>query len=290
MYKKIITKCKKIANKEQIQLRQTYSRTLKKLSYQQRFRKSKKNQSLARKADKKIKTISGRLVRDIERKLSPMQMRKYAAELELYNQVLRQKKDDKNKVYSLHEPHVECISKGKAHKRYEFGSKASIIIGKESGIIYGALNIDKNKYDGHTLPIVLEQFERINGYEPSRAIVDLGYRGVKQIGSTLIITPQSGKGKTEYQKRKLKHDHRRRASIEGKISHIKHNCRLGRNYYKGIIGDNINVLWAAVGANLRRCMNLYKKKLNSFLSYFLRGLDSMLFNFEDLYKLLLISK
>jgi IS5 family transposase len=276
LYKKIITKCKGIAEEEQIQLRQTYSRTIKRLSYQQRFRKSKKHQSLARKADKRIKTISGRLVRELERKLSPSEMSKYSTEIELYKQVLRQKKDDKNKVYSLHEPHVECISKGKAHKRYEFGSKVSIIIGKRHGIIYGALNIENNDYDGHTLPAALEQFKRINGYEPSRAIVDLGYRGIKQIGSTQIITPQTGKGKTNYQKRRLKQDHRRRASIEGKISHIKHDCRLDRNYYKGVIGDNINVLLSAAGSNLRRWMNMFKKKVKSFLSHFINDLNKIL--------------
>jgi IS5 family transposase len=37
-----------------------------------------------------------------------------------------QGKHSKNKLYSIHAPEVECISKGKAHKRYEFGCKVSL--------------------------------------------------------------------------------------------------------------------------------------------------------------------
>ena len=39
---------------------------------------------------------------------------------------ITRKKNDKNKVYSLHEVDVQCISKGKEHKLYEFGNKVSI--------------------------------------------------------------------------------------------------------------------------------------------------------------------
>ncbi len=280
LYKKIISQSVKIADKEDIELRQNYRRTIKKLSYKQRFRKSKKQQGLARKANKKIKTIAGRLVRELERKLSPLEMSKHSAEIELFKRVLNQKKNDSNKIYSLHEPHTGCISKGKAHKKYEFGSKVSLTIGKKSGIILGALNIEKNDYDAHTLPQVLEQFKRINGYEPTRAIVDLGYRGIKKVGETEIITPQSGKGKSNYQRYKQKCDQRRRASIEAKISHVKYDCRLVRNYYKGIKGDNINVLLSAAASNFRLWMNRFKKMIKDFLSYFLIALENI---FLDLF-------
>ncbi|MCP5064824.1 MAG: hypothetical protein GY936_20585 [Ignavibacteriae bacterium] len=53
-------------------------------------------------------------------------------ELKLFKKVLTQKKGDKNKIYSLYEPKVYCMSKGKAHKRFEFGSKVSIILTKNS--------------------------------------------------------------------------------------------------------------------------------------------------------------
>jgi len=93
-----------IAEEEGIELRQSYKRTVKKLSYQQRFHKSKKQQKTARKADRKIKTIAGRLVRELERKLPADRFTKHSATIELFKKVLSQKRNDKNKVYSLHEP------------------------------------------------------------------------------------------------------------------------------------------------------------------------------------------
>jgi len=50
-------------------VRQTYTRTLKKLIVDQRFRNLPKNKSNARKADKKVKTIAGRLLNELERNL-----------------------------------------------------------------------------------------------------------------------------------------------------------------------------------------------------------------------------
>lgn len=42
-------------------------------------------------------------------------------------QIEQQKKSDSNKVYSMYAPEVECIAKGKAHKRYEFGCKVVLV-------------------------------------------------------------------------------------------------------------------------------------------------------------------
>jgi transposase, IS5 family len=44
-----------------------------------------------------------------------------------------------------------CMSKGKDHKKYEFGFKVSIITTKTTGVIIGALNIEKNVHDSKTL-------------------------------------------------------------------------------------------------------------------------------------------
>ena len=141
------------------------------------------------KSARQIKTIAGRLVRELFRKLNPLQLAKYTKELELYKRVLQQKREDKNKVYSIHEPHTECISKGKEHKKYEFGNKVSIVIGKSTGIVFGALSLEKNEYDGHTLPKALQQFKEINGYEPKRALVDKGYKGIDKVGETEVKRP-----------------------------------------------------------------------------------------------------
>jgi IS5 family transposase len=267
LYRKIIQKSIAIAGRENIELRQSYRRTIKKLSYQQRFRHNKKQQKVSRKADRKIKTIAGRLVRELERKLTSEALIKHSSSLELFKRVLAQKRSDSNKVYSLHEPHVQCISKGKEHKKYEFGNKVSLMITKTSGVIVGALSLEKNDYDGHTLPPALEQYKRFYGTEPRKAIADLGYRGVDKIGETEVITPKK-KATTYYGKVKLRADHRRRSSIEAGISHLKNNHRLGRNFYSHIAGDETNVLLSAAAYNFKRMMRKWKEMFKSFLSIF----------------------
>lgn len=267
LYRKIINKSVAIAETEEIELRQNYRRTIKKLSYQLRFKRSKKQQKLARKAERKIKTIAGRLVRELERKLTSNALSKHSSSLELFKRVLAQKRSDSKKIYSLHEPHVQCISKGKEHKKYEFGNKVSLMITKTSGVIVGALSLEKNDYDGHTLQPALEQYKRFYGTEPRKAIADLGYRGVDKIGESEIITPKK-KAVTKYGKEKLRADHRRRSSIEAGISHLKNGHRLGRNYYRHITGDVTNVLLASAGYNFKRMMRKWKEMFKYFLLFF----------------------
>lgn len=267
LHKKIIKSCKAIAKKEQLPVRQSYARTLKKLSVDQRFRNHPKNKSKARKADKKIKTIAGRLVRELERNLAPTD--KYQNQLELYKKVLAQKKGSKNKIYSLHEPEVCCISKGKEHKKYEFGNKASFAK-TDSGVIVGALGF-RNEYDGHTLEPTLEQVSRLRESVPKKAKVDRGYRGKKQIGETEILIPTTPKKTLSYyQRKKISEAHKKRAAIEPIIGHIKTDHRLNRNFYKGVIGDNINIMLAAAGFNFKRMMNKWKLSFNRFLQKLLQ--------------------
>lgn len=161
LYRKIIKKCVAIADKEQLVLRQSYKRTLQKLLMEQRFRNHPKNKGRARKADKKVKTIAGRLVRELDRKLVPGQ---YQDTIGLFKPVLAQKKTDGNKIYSLHEPYTQCISKGKDHKKYEFGSKVSIITTKDTAVIIGAINLEKNEHDSKTLTRAFGATTKINWY------------------------------------------------------------------------------------------------------------------------------
>ena len=48
-----------------------------------------------------------------------------------------QRPKDKNKLYALHAPEVECISKGKARTPYEFGVKVSIATTLKEGLVVG---------------------------------------------------------------------------------------------------------------------------------------------------------
>lgn len=263
LHKKMIRKCVALAEREDLRLRQTYIRVVKQLSLDQRFRNHPKNNSKARKADKKIKTIAGRLVRELDRNL--VATHPFRTKLTLFERVLAQKKEDKQKIYSLHEPHVQCIGKGKEHKKYEFGSKVSIMTTKNSGVIIGALNIEKNDYDAHTLLPAIEQQQRLTGITLKNNFVDRGYRGVKQVLQTNITIPQYNPNDTAYQKQKMRKGFRRRAGIEPKIGHLKQDHRLSRNYYSGIFGDNINVMLAAAAMNFKRMMNKWKENPSAFI-------------------------
>lgn len=261
LHRKIIKKCISIAEKEGLELRQRYTRTLKKLAVDQRFRNHPKNGSKARKADRKVKTIAGRLVRELQRKLEPG---KYETDLLLFEKVLKQKRNDSGKIYSLHEPEVNCISKGKEHKKYEFGSKVSIAVTRHTGVIIGALSFSNNPYDGHTLDAALEQQQRLTGNTLKEVSVDRGYRGSTCVRGTSVLTPKPfSKKLSSYQKNKLRKGFKRRAAIEPKIGHLKTDHRLNRNFYKGINGDNINVMLAAAAMNFKRMMNIWKEQVAS---------------------------
>jgi IS5 family transposase len=281
LYRKIINHCVEIAGKERISLRQSYKRTVKQLLRDLRFMHHPKNRKKARAAVRKLKTIAGRLIRELERKLSPEQWSHYAEHFELFVKVINQKKNDKNKIYSLHEPQTYCISKGKEHKKYEFGAKASLVLTKNSGIIVGACSHDKNQYDGHTLPETLEQTSRLVGKAPEVGICDRGYRGTSQVGETRIVIPKPpGKRTTPYQKQKARKRFRRRAGIEPVIGHLKTDYRLARNFLKGSIGDSLNLMLAAAAFNFNKLMKELSSFLLNFKRDFLHLLDLLMTSFQ----------
>lgn len=253
LYKKVIKECRAIAEDEQISLRQSYTRTIKKLSTTQRFKKTKKGAVNARKASKRVKTIAGVLVRELKRKLPADRLSQHSLKLSIYQKVLAQKRSDSQKIYSIHEPQVKCYTKGKEHKKYEFGSKVSILVTQNTGVIVGALNFNSTEHDSKTIEKTVAQYEKLTDKTAKNIYVDRGYRGISKIGETAILVPKTDKNISQ-QRRK---GHSRRAAIEPVISHLKSNYRLGRNYLKGIIGDEINVLLSAAAMNFKRVMNLW---------------------------------
>jgi IS5 family transposase len=253
LYKKIIKRCWKIAVAEGIDLRQSYTRSVKKLSILQRFKNNRNGRKAARKANKRIQTIAGILVRELGRKLSLDSLGKYLAQLKLYRKVLQQQRSDTDKIYSLHEPHTKCYTKGKAHKKYEFGSKISVAIAQDTGIIVGACNNTQNIHDSKTIPQILEQCERLTLQRPKEAFVDRGYRGVTSYKECAIQVPKPSKKITKEKRER----HSKRAAIEPVFAHLKTSYRLSRNFYKGIFGDNINIMLAAAAMNFKRVMNLW---------------------------------
>ena len=261
LYKKIITKCRGIALEEDIELRQSYKHTIKKLSIVQRLRRNKGGDVKARRASKKVKTIAGRLVRELERKLTPEAMKKHGDDLQLFTRVLAQRRSDTDKIYSLHEPQTKCYTKGKEHKKFEFGSKASLLITQRTGVIVGALNFTQTMHDSKTLPQAIEQYERLTGKQAQNIFLDRGYRGPKKINDTKLHTPKPDKNITQAKRNK----HKRRAAIEPTIGHLKYDHRMIRNYLKGTLGDAMNLMLAASAMNFKRVINLWKQRTSEFL-------------------------
>ena len=262
LHKRIIERVNKIAKQEGISLRQTYTRTLKQLMIDQRFHNHPKRKKKAKAAMRKIKTIAGRQVRDIERKFTPAQQQEYKELFIILNKILLQEKAGNNKIYSIHEPEVSCIAKGKEAKKFEFGNKSGIVLTKTSKIVVGAIGFEGNPYDGHTLEEHLNQTEYLTESKPKTGIVDRGYRGKKKINGTAIISPSVPKKETtQYQKQKARKRFRARAGIEPVISHIKHDHRMLRNYLKGAIGDQLNTILAGTGYNLKKMLNRIKEQI-----------------------------
>lgn len=261
---KAMERCWKIAEEENLTLRRSYRRELKHVRRIIRFSKGKKKEDKKKVAAsiRRVKTMANALLRDIERKLSEAARLARESELALCRQVINQERQDKNKIYSLHEPQVYCIAKGKEHKKYEFGAKAAIAMTKTHCIIIGVKSFSRNEYDGDTLKNLLPHVEEIRGKAPQRALCDRGFRGRKRVGTTTVVLPERPSPKaTEYAKRKARKDFGRRSAIEPVIGHLKSDFRLARNYLKGTLGDAINLLMAATAFNCAKWMKAVAQSL-----------------------------
>jgi IS5 family transposase len=249
---KAIVKLGRAANERGITLRQSYVRVGKRASIKAgRYAHAKQFKRMHREL-RKLRTYVGRIMRDIRRKTGVID-EPLKTLLARCAQLIDQKPGDKNKLYSLHEPQVRCISKGKAHKRYEFGQKVALATTNRYDWFVGALLVENNPYDGHTLSRTLQQVEQVTGMTPSDAYVDKGYRGHDYQGdATIHLAGSRSKRLTETQRRRRK----RRSAIEPKIGHAKSENRLGRCYLKGLSGDAMNVILAAAGANLSKLLRL----------------------------------
>jgi IS5 family transposase len=202
---------------------------------------------------RKLRTWLGRLDRDIGRKIAGNEALEaaFAVARERVARVLTQKAGDADKLYALHAPEVECIAKGKARSRYEFGVKTSIAVtnARTAGgqFIIGMQALPGSPYDGHTLTGQIEQVERLTGIVVERAYVDRGYRGHKHSGKAKVYIAHTRGITSPTIKREL----RRRNAIEPIIGHTKSDGLLERNHLAGAAGDAINAILVAAGHNLR---------------------------------------
>lgn len=206
---------------------------------------------------KRQRTILGIVLRQVRRKLvtasteHPTHLAMLNTLLERAERIRTQQPKDKNKLYALHAPEVECIGKGKARKPYEFGVKASIAVTHKSGLMVGARTFPGNPYDGHSLREQLEQVSILledTGKAPKEVIVDLGFRGVDQDNPGVqIIHRGKYKSLTRPQRRWLK----RRQAVEPAIGHLKSDHRMDRCWLQGQQGDALHAVLCAAGYNLR---------------------------------------
>jgi len=266
--KKIIDKCNKIAYNAGVVQRQSYVRVSKQFVRDTHNRAHPKRYKKAKKADAKLKTIAGRLLRELERKLPLGVLKCYEEELNFYWKVLQQKRTDKNKIYSLHKPFTSCIAKGKAHKKYEFGTKVGLTTTYSSLIITAIKSFDGNPHDSKTIEPLLDQMASTINYTPEEVVYDRGGKGQKQIKNTKISTPDYRplKRDTEYKKRVKRNKFRRRAAIEPVIGHLKTDFRLNQNYLWGEESSQINAFLAATGWNLKKMMKQLKENYGNLVS------------------------
>lgn len=238
----------KLAASLGIALRQNYNREAPRLAAQvARYAHAKQFRRM-RAVIKTQHTILGRVWRDIQRKLSTDQGDAAAVKTTLakVKRLLAQQRTDKNKLYSLHAPEVECIAKGKVRQPYEFGVKVSIATTHKEGLVVGIKRMPGNPYDGHTLPSAVEQVALLTHRTPKAVFVDRGYRGVAVPGVTIWRSGQR-RDVTPSIKKAI----HRRSAIEPAIGHMKNDGRLRRNWLKGALGDALHAMLCGAGHNLR---------------------------------------
>jgi transposase, IS5 family len=256
---KIINRLNKLAKAYGIQQRRTYGKGVKALRLSLRHFRHVKRRAKAKRALKRLRTIAYALIRELRRTLPCYDLFEcHQKDFLFYERVLGQQPNDHDKIYSLHEPDVYCIAKGKDHKPYEYGNKVSIAATAKTNIIVGVASHERNLHDSKTLPDVLDHLETSRGQAAKTAVCDRGYRGPKKVGDTQIILPAAPlKKDNRYQRDKKRKRCQRRAAIEPIIGHLKADYRLTRNFLKGTAGDMINVLMAALAWNLNLWMRAF---------------------------------
>jgi IS5 family transposase len=210
-----------------------------------------------RKTVNRQRTIVGKLGREIERKMDglPEEMKgSLRTWLERATRLIKQQVKDKNKLYALHAPEVECISKGKAKNSYEFGVKSSLAVTHKKGLIVGAKTFPDNPYDGHSLADQIEQTNIIlmdQGVKVKTVYADLGYRGVDESLDTATVIHR---GKIKSLDKRQKINLKRRQAIEPVIGHLKTDHGMRRCWLKGALGDALHTISCALGFNIRWLM------------------------------------
>jgi IS5 family transposase len=268
---KAIRKLGDAAKSRGIPLRQSYVRVGKAAAVKAgRYAHAKQFKRMHRQL-RKLRTYVGRLIRDIRRKTTEID-EGLTTLLDRADRIRRQQPKNTKKLYSLHEPEVQCISKGKAQKRYEFGQKVAVATTNHSNWFVAAHLLENNPYDGHTLSETLATVENVTGVAVTDAYVDKGYRGHGYAGPAEVhIAGQRRKNTTRAERKRR----RRRSAIEPKIGHLKSDHRMGRCFLARLSGDAINPVLAAAGANLRKLLGLLRRGAGRLVYAPIRWIESL---------------
>jgi IS5 family transposase len=174
----------------------------------------------------------------------------------------------KHRIYSLHEPDVAAIKKGKSHPDCEFG--AIVALAKnDDGLILSHVEYQHNVADVKTMGQVITGIKVNMGRPPQEVVGDRGFdQSLKKQencrrrwGVKRIAVPKKGKkphpdsGESWF-KRAVK----QRVKIEPVIGHLKSDHRMNRCRYKGASGDTVNVVWATLAWNTKKVVHLHQQK------------------------------
>jgi len=257
LYQRMRERLVKTARAEGLTIKQSYQHVGRRLLMQSSRYAHARQMKRARACTRKLKTQLGRVIREVERQTESPSM-KLDKLLQTAHRIHAQQRHDKNKIYSVHEPEVQCIAKGKAGKQYEFGNKVSVAVSSRGGWFVGAKSFTGNPYDGHTLAAQMKQVDNLIGNQVSEVYVDMGYRGHDYDGAVAVHVDKRRRGRTSRaQWRWMK----RRAAVEPSIGHLKSEHRLERNRLKGAAGNAINAILAAAAMNFHKLLRAFGRIL-----------------------------
>jgi IS5 family transposase len=246
----------KSARSAGLKIKQSYEHVGRRLLMQSSRYAHARQMKRAKACTRTLRTQLGRVLREIERQVEQPtgELQKL---LETAHKIHAQQRHDKKKIYSVHEPEVECISKGKAGRKYEYGNKVSVAVSSQGGWFVGSKSFIGNPYDGHTLAAQMKQVEKLLGKQVKEVHVDMGYRGHDYKGKAAIHVDKRQRGRTAQSLwRRMKH----RAAVEPSIGHLKAEHRLERNRLKGTAGNAVNAVLAAAAMNFQKLMRAVPRR------------------------------
>ena len=253
LYRRCRQRLVKMARRQGLVIKQSYQHVGRRLLMQSSRYAHARQMKRARACTRKLRTQLGRVMREIERQVTKP-TDKLAKLLETARRIHARQRHDKNKVYSVHEPEIECIAKGKAGKQYEFGNKVSVAVSSRGGWFVGAKSFTENPYDCHTLAAQMKQVESLIANKVSEAYVDMGYRGHDYDGAVTVHVDKGRRGRTSKARWRWM---KRRAAVEPSIGHLKSEHRLERNRLRGTAGNAINAILAAAAMNFQKLLGAF---------------------------------